>query len=302
MVAMQRCLSPHCLSECISDGQLQGIVVPQAPTCKEIDWWTQPSKKPALRTAFLPRQKLRPSGYVAAEQIACVGSASAPRSSGAVAGNRFFPDLAVSSLTKPKAGASSRSSSWTGFLASDQSASPGPSKETPPIQNEEAIAAQRFHLPRVHPHPVLASPWRTAFLDGLCPGGCKDKLVLSLIEVFGLGLLGIDRMYLGSWVTGLLKLVTGGGGGIWALVDWMVIIDNGLMSRQSIDFLAMKATFEPSTISSAHMVSVVYVLLLVANCLLGFVMQTASGPGPGGGQAEMRPPPPDAVEVVEEPR
>lgn len=42
------------------------------------------------------------------------------------------------------------------------------------------------------------------------------------------GLLGIDRMYLGKWVTGLLKLVTVGGFGLWLLADLSSIM-NGTM-------------------------------------------------------------------------
>lgn len=45
-------------------------------------------------------------------------------------------------------------------------------------------------------------------------------IILSLL----VGVLGIDRFYLGKVGTGILKLITGGGLGIWYVIDWFCII------------------------------------------------------------------------------
>ena len=55
--------------------------------------------------------------------------------------------------------------------------------------------------------------------------GKKDKswLAALLLSIF-LGSLGIDRFYMGYNGTGILKLITFGGLGIWWLIDLILII------------------------------------------------------------------------------
>ena len=52
----------------------------------------------------------------------------------------------------------------------------------------------------------------------------SDKgFVPTLLLCFFLGFLGVHRFYVGKIGTGLLQLVTFGGLGIWALVDFIMI-------------------------------------------------------------------------------
>ena len=51
----------------------------------------------------------------------------------------------------------------------------------------------------------------------------KSRLIVTLLAWF-LGVLGVHRFYLGKIGTGILMLITLGGLGIWALIDFIMAI------------------------------------------------------------------------------
>ena len=61
--------------------------------------------------------------------------------------------------------------------------------------------------------------------------GRKEWLVALLLSIF-LGVLGVDRFYLGHVGLGIAKLLTGGGCGIWYIVDIILIATGSLKDAQ----------------------------------------------------------------------
>lgn len=56
----------------------------------------------------------------------------------------------------------------------------------------------------------------------------RSFLIALLLSIL-IGTLGVDRFYLGKIGTGLLKLITGGGFGIWWIID-IILIATGTMT------------------------------------------------------------------------
>ena len=52
----------------------------------------------------------------------------------------------------------------------------------------------------------------------------KDPTLILIVSLLG-GALGIDRFIIGDTGLGVGKLLTCGGFGIWAIIDWFLIMD-----------------------------------------------------------------------------
>lgn len=65
------------------------------------------------------------------------------------------------------------------------------------------------------------------------PDQPKSFLVAILLSIF-VGSLGVDRFYLGYTGLGILKLVTLGGCGIWAIVDIILIATGSLKDKNGV--------------------------------------------------------------------
>ncbi|WP_454810577.1 Ltp family lipoprotein [Paenarthrobacter nitroguajacolicus] len=75
------------------------------------------------------------------------------------------------------------------------------------------------------------SPYPPAPMYGPPPVRNKSFLTTWLLSLL-VGVFGVDRFYLGKVGTGILKLVTFGGFGIWALVDLILVLANKTRDKQ----------------------------------------------------------------------
>ncbi len=80
------------------------------------------------------------------------------------------------------------------------------------------------YQPRAIPSSA-ASPLAAIHEQASANAGEKSFLAAFLLSLF-LGMLGVDRFYLGKTGTGILKLMTFGGFGIWAVIDIVMILSN----------------------------------------------------------------------------
>lgn len=73
--------------------------------------------------------------------------------------------------------------------------------------------------------------------QGMPMNSDKDWMTTLLLAFF-LGIFGVDHFYAGKTMTGILKLITLGGCGLWSLIDFIMIITesykdgNGLVIKK----------------------------------------------------------------------
>ena len=60
----------------------------------------------------------------------------------------------------------------------------------------------------------------------------EKRILPAFLLCFFLGCFGAHRFYVGKIGTGILQLLTLGGLGIWALIDWVMIIIGAFTDKQ----------------------------------------------------------------------
>lgn len=79
----------------------------------------------------------------------------------------------------------------------------------------------------------------------------KNKVGYVLLAML-LGGLGFDRCFMGQCCLGVIKAMTAGGFGIWAMCDYVLAAHNGLTKQKEINSLGYHATFEQGSVQSGY--------------------------------------------------
>lgn len=94
----------------------------------------------------------------------------------------------------------------------------------------------------------------------------RSKLALNLIELFGLGMFGVDRFYIGgelNLILGVVKLLSCGGCFVWALMDYICVMINAIDGQRQLNALGMCCTFRGEDLRPAYAVAMVSVILTI---------------------------------------
>lgn len=79
----------------------------------------------------------------------------------------------------------------------------------------------------------------------------RSKVVLTVVEMLGLGICGVDRCAMGQGCLGVIKGATAGGLLVWALLDFVLVVVNSLSFSHHLHALGYKVIFESSTVTAA---------------------------------------------------
>lgn len=95
----------------------------------------------------------------------------------------------------------------------------------------------------------------------------KSKTILIILSYL-FGIFGVDRMYLGCYGTGIVKLFTFGGLGIWYFIDLLLITLNAFEKSSSIS-ICSNYVWDKASIEQAYYVAIFIIGLFIIKFLLG---------------------------------
>jgi hypothetical protein len=98
---------------------------------------------------------------------------------------------------------------------------PGSAEMSADTYSLQRLAADRIVKANT---PVVDAETGSTYTARQIPGVFSPKnTILALVLSVAVGYLGVDRFYLGSGGLGFLKLITVGGGGLWWIIDIILL-------------------------------------------------------------------------------
>lgn len=117
----------------------------------------------------------------------------------------------------------------------------------------------------------------------------SDKVTLGIVSVLGLNALGFDRIAVGCYLSGIIKmmmlifsivlllilppigLILLIGWAIWAFIDYVVVLISLIGKRNSVP-LFCDTDFNPQTQDDGRIFGYIMIFLLVVGSIIPFVM------------------------------
>lgn len=91
----------------------------------------------------------------------------------------------------------------------------------------------------------------------------KSKLTLFILESLGFGFTGIDRMYTGQIALGIIKLITLGGLGLWAMIDYIIVLINTISKSEEGVFGVTKWTDDVNYVGNIGLIIILIQLIII---------------------------------------
>jgi TM2 domain-containing membrane protein YozV len=165
-----------------------------------------------------------------------------------------------------------------------------PQNTQPAAENPQPTQPVEFQQPSAVPQPVApvaAAPTPLAKPITVVKKSPRQRHFLAAFFIsFFWGVFGADRMYMGYWGLGILKLITAGGFGIWVIVDLYLIMGGYMRDKQGREMLqvAEYKKFASNTIiilalSLAVLILVSGISLIIALPTIMESFQNGSIPG-----------------------
>lgn len=144
---------------------------------------------------------------------------------------------------------------------------------TNPVQKDDLIKASSINVSTNN----VIEPEINLLTGEIVDPSKQRHFLIAFFLSFTLGVFGADRFYLGKIWTGILKLLTFGGMGIWALIDLDAILSGNVRDKQGNKLLDAeryrKSARKTVIISSFAILAVIIAIMALASYTISTFIQ-----------------------------